>query len=122
MQWFRSRIRFGTRLALFAFAIQIALSFGHVHADGLVAHSSKSAVSASAAVPAGIGDPIRNGLADFDCPICALIQMVSASAPATAPTMALPAMVTPLWLEAPSAVALTGPTHRAFEARAPPVA
>jgi len=31
MRWFRSNIRLGSRLALFALAVQMALSLGHVH-------------------------------------------------------------------------------------------
>ena len=31
MKWFRSNIKTGSRLALFALAIQFALSFGHFH-------------------------------------------------------------------------------------------
>jgi hypothetical protein len=35
MKWFRGKIRRGTSLALLALAINLALSFGHVHLDGL---------------------------------------------------------------------------------------
>jgi len=35
MCWFRSNIRFGARLALFALAFQTALTFNHIHLDGL---------------------------------------------------------------------------------------
>jgi hypothetical protein len=31
MKWFRSNIKHGSRLALFALAIQLVLSFGHFH-------------------------------------------------------------------------------------------
>jgi len=31
MKWFRSNIKHGSRLALFALALQLALSFGHFH-------------------------------------------------------------------------------------------
>ena len=31
MKWFRSNIKHGSRLALFALAIQFVLSFGHFH-------------------------------------------------------------------------------------------
>jgi hypothetical protein len=34
MKWFRSNIRLGSRLALFALTIQFLLSFGHFHAGG----------------------------------------------------------------------------------------
>ena len=31
MKWFRKHLKHGSRLALFALAIQFALSFGHFH-------------------------------------------------------------------------------------------
>jgi hypothetical protein len=34
MKWFRSNIRLGSRLALFALVIQFLLSFGHFHGNG----------------------------------------------------------------------------------------
>src|SRR5436190_18978618 len=34
MKWFRSNVRHGSRLALFALAIQVLLSFGHFHVSG----------------------------------------------------------------------------------------
>src|SRR5882757_8721616 len=40
MQWFRKHIKTGSRLALFAFAIQFALSFGHFHAQAAPAIQS----------------------------------------------------------------------------------
>ncbi len=125
MRWFRSRIRLGSRLALFAFAIQIAVSFGHVHVDGLASHSSTLALAGlapeSAAALTGTRDQIQGGLADFACPICALIQLVSTSAPSAAPALPLPAIFGPFRLEAPAELALTGSPHFSFRARAPPV-
>ena len=35
MHWFRSRMRSCGRLALFALALQMVLSFGHMHRDDL---------------------------------------------------------------------------------------
>src|SRR5260370_7977226 len=37
MKWFRSNIRYGSRLALFALAIQFLLSFGHFHGSAQAA-------------------------------------------------------------------------------------
>ena len=31
MQWFRAKLNVGARLAIFALALQIAVSFGHMH-------------------------------------------------------------------------------------------
>ena len=38
MKWFRSNIKHGSRLALFALAVQLALSFGHFH--GVAAYAA----------------------------------------------------------------------------------
>jgi len=35
MHWFRARLRSTSFVALFALALQLALSFGHVHVDEL---------------------------------------------------------------------------------------
>ena len=49
MKWFRKHIKTGSRLALFALAIQFALSFGHFHFD-----------------PARAGPAMQIGLSDVD--------------------------------------------------------
>src|SRR5260370_28035600 len=43
MKWFRSNIRRGSRLALFALAVQFLLSFGHFHASS--AHAAPALAS-----------------------------------------------------------------------------
>ena len=40
MKWFRSNIKSGARLALFALFVQFALSFGHFHAMAAPASGS----------------------------------------------------------------------------------
>ena len=35
MNWFRSKMRSGAQLALFALAVQMVVSFGHMHGDDL---------------------------------------------------------------------------------------
>ena len=82
MKWFRSNIKRGSRLALFALAIQFVLSFGHFHAvaaqatqaiqpdtapfelsyaNGLTAPSavSDSAQQQSPSTPDSVGTPSR---------------------------------------------------------------
>ena len=36
MRWFRSNIQAGVASALFALAVQFAVTFSHVHLDGLI--------------------------------------------------------------------------------------
>jgi hypothetical protein len=59
---------------LAAIALQIVLTFAHVHA--FVPTMVGTALSSAAAVSDGSSsrDPARNGLAELDCPICALMR------------------------------------------------
>jgi hypothetical protein len=93
MGWFRSRAKWGSCLALFALAVQLALSFGHVHLEAgapVGGHASRllgiySASPAAAAIdPAGKESP---ALADDSCPICALIHLAGALVPTAAPAL-----------------------------------
>jgi hypothetical protein len=126
MRWFRSNILFGSRLALLALAVQIILSFGHVHYYGLTPASAKArplaAAEASSTVAASKSAqlPPSDGSADFDCPICALIQMASTSAPSVAPALPLPIVFGLFRPEASVEVALASSPHFLFRARAPP--
>ncbi len=52
MRWFRSNIRRGARLALLALGIQLALTFGHVHLDGVaLGKTTPSAITLHASLP-----------------------------------------------------------------------
>jgi hypothetical protein len=113
-------------LALFALAVQLVLSFGHVHIYGVTPASANSAPSALAdgsgsALP-GINDPFHksNGSADIDCPICALIQLTATAAPSVAPTLPLPPKLSLFRLQALAQLALAASPHFSFRARAPP--
>jgi len=63
MKWFRSNIRHGSRLALFALVVQLALSFGHFHgsaaqaaaAAGTDGRTDAAAVLIAAASAAELG-------------------------------------------------------------------
>jgi hypothetical protein len=118
MRWFRTNRQFGARLALITLALQLVLTFGHVHA--LLANAAGTAVSASQSGGWAPLDGGHKGLADFDCPTCALILLSSVSAPSAAPQLPLPdAMdfVTPR--PRTRLVAAIAP-HASFQARAPP--
>jgi hypothetical protein len=124
MRWFRSHICFGTRLALLALALQTMLTFGHVH--GLTPSPDKIAFSALTGLPAATThaapDPNHNsnGSSDFDCPICALIQLASTSTPSAAPTLTLPATFAVFRPEPAALPELTATPHILFQARGPP--
>jgi len=129
MRWFRSNIRGCIRLALVALAPQFTLTFGHVHLDGGAALASSQSASLTAAehtvAPAAATrdqSPKSKGTADFDCPICALIQLASTSAPSVAPPVPVPAVVGGTVLEMADELHPTSTLHFAFSARGPPVA
>ncbi|MGA8903122.1 DUF2946 family protein [Bradyrhizobium sp.] len=124
MLWFRSHIRDGSRLALFALAIQLYVTFGHVHLDGLVGGMVHSAttVQRSGAALHNSNTPVQQapGKADTDCPICALIQLVSTSAPSVAPPLPTPVMIGGIKLETSLGFRRATFFHLSFQARGPP--
>jgi len=73
MRWFRDTLRQGSWLALIALAINLGLSFGHIHAiGGKVSRPGLAALAASVSSPDD-GERQRqpgDGHADYLCPIC----------------------------------------------------
>jgi hypothetical protein len=125
MHWIRANIRFGSRLALFALAVQMVLSFGHVHLATLPLASTERGRPAVANEPGPALSAITpihksDGSVSGDCAICALIQLFSTSAPAAAPALLLPANLGTLGLPAPAELTLAASLHSLFQARAPP--
>jgi hypothetical protein len=126
MHWFRSNIRSSARLALFALAVQMALSLGHVHFYAVAPASAKSAPLA-VADGSGAGllstrTPIHksDGSIDPYCPICAFIHLLTTSAPLAAPALLLPPTLGLIGLQAPAELALAPRSQFLFQARAPP--
>jgi len=117
MRWFRTHIGLGSRLALFALAVQLALSFAHVHA------SDPGRAQVAAASATGAGDapiPKSDGPVDPGCAICGLIQLAATATPSAAP--ALPTLVAPghIRLAAADQFVLAASPRLLFQARAPP--
>ena len=48
MKWLRAKIRQGTSLALLALAINLVLSFGHIHLEGFRGGDNKPGMSTEA--------------------------------------------------------------------------
>lgn len=124
MRWIRSNLRGFARLALFALAVQVVVTFGHVHLDGLVVSAQGSQAvadhgTARADKAQGNGP---HGTADLDCPICALIQLASTSPPALAPPLPVPLIVGGKVLEAPETTGVEVSPAFVFQARGPPAA
>ena len=117
MQWVRSNIRLGARLALFALAVQLALSFGHVHA--LATHAAPSIQFTQQQLPAQ--NPDSDQHPDDFCAICAVIALASTAMAAAPPALPLPqAVELPRRTTATAFLHLQAP-RAAFQSRAPPL-
>jgi hypothetical protein len=132
MKWFRRNIRTGSRLALFALALQFVLSFGHFHGD---------AAQAAAAVQSQTGLALEQGLvldtasqaqqqpsnhddgrpANEPCAICAVMSMANQMVVAAPALLPLPDAVELPVLLADAEFAHPGTSRPAFQSRAPPV-
>jgi hypothetical protein len=124
----RTHRRFGSCLALAALALQIVVSFGHVHLDGLVrAVPAVTAASShgTAAVQASRQNPAPSPAGDADdyCAICASIYLASTSFVPQAPQLPLPAGFARIEHSVGIAFGLrVEPRRVAFQSRAPPLA
>ena len=124
MRWFRDTIRQGSWLALIALAINLGLSFGHVHAiGGKASGGGIAAIAASIASSEGgqnQGHP-NDGHADYLCPIC-MAAAAMASALASTPPV-LPLEFDNISVDRPivTVLALVEPPRAAFQSRGPPI-
>ncbi|HJZ21345.1 MAG TPA: DUF2946 domain-containing protein [Bradyrhizobium sp.] len=135
MKWFRSHIKQGARLALFALAIQFALSFGHFHAIAEAAPAIQSGATQSdasradglAAREAGAAQQQSPANHDSDrqtndnCAICAVMAMANATLFATPPVLLLPQAVEFLYLATDAEFVHLNAVRVAFQPRAPPI-
>jgi hypothetical protein len=122
MSWVRARLRFGSHLALFALAVQLVLSFGHVHLDDLVPASSVAATAVPEAQAPVAPDHDSDGPGHDYCGICALIQLAGTAAASLPPPLAVPALFTRVRHERYFTLAYAVASPHAFQARAPPLA
>jgi uncharacterized iron-regulated membrane protein len=136
MKWFRSHIKAGSRLALFALAVQFVLAFGHFHsfaAQAAPAIQSAAAQSESAATDlvaapdvVSQSDQQQPG-SDHDqpsgdtCAICAVIALANTLLFSTPPLLLLPQAVEFLYLTADAEFVHLNSARVAFQPRAPPV-
>jgi Protein of unknown function (DUF2946) len=146
MQWFRSNIKYGSRLALLALAIQFVLSFGHFHGGAAQAspaiqssliqssqiqsspapfeasRASSLAATEIASQPAQRQKPGSDRDSDSDgCAICAVMAMANAVLFATPPLLQLPQAVELLYLATDAEFVHLNSVRVAFQPRAPPI-
>jgi hypothetical protein len=123
MQWVRPNMRFGSWLALVALALQLAVSFGHVHLD-VVRAGSTAAWIAGAQAPSSPPFPAQHPANDADdyCAICATIHLASTSFLSDAPQLPVPFLSQTVEHFHHVAFVFVAPQRTAFQSRAPPLA
>jgi hypothetical protein len=136
MKWFRRHIKTGSRLALFALAIQFALSFGHFHVDPARAGPAMqiglsdvdlSFVDGFAAAEAG-GVAVTQQPASHDtdrhptedCAICAILTLAGNLTLSTPPALLLPEAIELLYLVTDAELTHLNSDRLPFQPRAPP--
>ena len=119
MRWIRRNSRFGSWTAIFALAIQLVLSFGHIHLAGI--QGSSALIASSSQLQPNIPDDDDRGTTGHDfCAICVALNLTSSS---VLPTVALPA--TPVdhshqWISALHPAQFSESLYFLFQPRAPP--
>ena len=134
MNWFRKHLKHGSRLALFALAIQFALSFGHFHA--IAAAQAAPVIQTGAAdadlvyaAQAAADEAVQKqqpSAPDTDqqpadaCAICAVMSLAGNVLLATPPLLQLPQAAEFLYLTVDAEFVHLGAMRFAFQSRAPP--
>jgi hypothetical protein len=146
MKWFRSNVRHGSRLALFALAIQVLLSFGHFHGSSAQAtpasmdadqpglHDSVTCAAMHLDAAAGashedafpaIGlktsDHESDGRPTDDCAICAVMALANTLVLATPSSLPGPQPASSLNLMTDAEFIALNSARVVFQSRAPPI-
>ena len=132
MKWFRKHVKLGSRLALFALALQFALAFGHSHAFAAQAATAsivtldvhargasdlRDTDATSPASPAGQHDDQQPADA---CAICAVMALAGAALVAPPPVLLLPQALALLDPATEAEFLHLKSIGAAFQPRAPP--
>ena len=126
MKWFRSQIKLGSRLALFALAVQFALSFGHFHGIATAQAAPAVQFGVAASDTADRQPPASNHDSDQHpndgCAICAVIALANAMLSSTPPLLLLPQAVEFFYRVTDAEFVDLNPVRVVFQPRAPPIA
>jgi hypothetical protein len=134
MKWFRSNIRHGARLAMFAMLVQLVLTFGHSHwfaqaaplAQSQLTDSGKGTAKPFASPDSAAvqkqspANPDREQPGEDNCAICALVAMAATITFATPPVLLLPQAVELLYRTTDAEFIHLESASHAFQPRAPP--
>jgi hypothetical protein len=134
MKWFRRHLKQGARLALFALAVQFALSFGHFHglaaqaatafkssvALGDIADTGSDATARQAAQQHSPTDHDPDQQSGDNCAICAVMAMANAVLLSPPPLLLLPQALEFLYRATDAEFVHLKSVGDAFQPRAPP--
>jgi hypothetical protein len=132
MNWVRSNIKHGSRLALLALALQFGLSFGHYHTGATQAATLAIQSVAASDVPAAAADAVEPSAQlstpqdDSDqhageaCAICAVIALARSVLLTPQLSLLLPQAVDLSYLTADAGFVHSTSPRLAFQPRAPP--
>ena len=121
MRWVRSNGRFGVWLALAALVLQLGVSFGHVHLDGV---PPAAIIDAAAGAPgsAPLPDQQPGDRAHDYCPICAAIHLAASAFVPPAPQVEAPFASQPVERVDHITITFVSARRAPFQSRAPPSA
>ena len=123
MGWVHRHKHRGAVLALIALALQIALTFGHVHLRGLSGNSHAVAAEQARRAHPSQQAPAQNPSHDDDyCAICASIFLASSAFAPAPPQLLVPANFQRVEHSFNAAGTVVELQRLAFQSRAPPAA
>jgi hypothetical protein len=122
MRWYRYHQRAAGILALFALGFQLAVSFAHVHLDGVrpLSGVSVSDAASNGRLPAGVPD--SPGAPHHECAICVAIGLLSNALNGEPPAVSLPDLIRFAPLKPVSETRFSVARFYPFRTRAPPTA
>lgn len=123
MHWIRRNNRFGSLAALVALAIQLVVSFAHVHLTDIQGSSPPAVtqnVQGGGNTAPGSDDDDRFPAGHKFCAICAALNQASSSVLPTVESLAAPVDRHQAWLADVQPAEVSSPFHFLFQARAPP--
>jgi len=120
MRWVRSNRRWGGWLALAALALQMAVSFGHIHLDGVRRGVPVVTAAVSGSNSSAPAHQPSNDTRDY-CAICATIHLAGNAPLPLAPQLVLPFVTGSVEHSDRVAIVFVAPRRAPFQSRAPPL-
>ena len=124
MRWFRHHLKHSASLALIALAINLALSFGHIHLDDLPGGKVMAGVLISALSHQTDGQTDKHhapGDPDDLCPICMAGATLGTGIAASPPVLHVQFATVAIDHVTQSAPAVLQTQRSAFQSRGPPI-